>query len=240
MEHPEDIGKNIGKDFEDTVDTLEEDEEEVSDFVRKIPDRSYQIWQRLLIFKWIINMWVVGVPWVFVIAVIGFWNLYVNISWNKWWAEGNFFLMGNTLYIITQALVSIPLMFEIPSLLKFIKPFRVLSLLSAIVYNVMFVASVADFFYIGSAEDKNDFEDEGQFFGDAFLSLFIFYNLVENFPIVFINFGIMIKEATLPFFQLITNKRAPSEKDRIQLSLLDVEDTFLLLANLSNPAYTSR
>ena len=106
-------------------------------------------------------MWVVGVPWLFVIGSIGFWNLYVNISWNKWWAEGNLFLMGNTLYIISQSLVSIPLMFEIPSLLKFIKPFRVLSLFSAIVYNIMFLGSIADFFYIAQAEDKNDFEDEG-------------------------------------------------------------------------------
>ena len=59
---------------------------------------------------------------------------------------------------------------------------------------------IADFFYIAQAEDKNDFEDEGQFFGDVFLSLFIFYNLVENFPILFINSGILLKEASLPFF----------------------------------------
>ena len=42
---------------------------------------------------------------------------------------------------------------------------------------------------------KNNFEDEGQFFGDVFLSLFMFYNLIENFPIVIFNCGIMLKEA---------------------------------------------
>lgn len=72
------------------------------------------------------------------------------------------------------------------------------------------------------------------------LSLFIFYNLVENFPIVIINCGIMLKEALLPFFQLITNARAPSEKDRVQLSLLDIEELILLFVNLANPAYTLR
>jgi len=106
-------------------------------------------------------------------------------------------------------------MFEIPAVLTFIKPFRILSLFSAIVYNIMFIGSIADFFYIGQAEDKSDFEDEGQFFGDVMMSLFIFYNLIENFPIVIINCGIMLKEVSMPFFQLITNRRAPSEKDRI-------------------------
>ena len=194
----------------------------------------------MMVLKWIINMWVVGVPWLVLLGVIMAWNMYVNIFWNKWWAEGNFFLMGNTFYIITQALVSIPLMFEIPLFLKLIKPFRVLSLISAVIYNILFIGSIADFFYIAQAEDKNDFEDEGQFFGDVFLSLFIFYNLVENFPILFINSGILLKEASLPFFQLISNRRAPSYKDRIQIGLFDLEDTFFFFTNIMNPAFVTR
>ena len=163
-----------------------------------------------MVFKWLINLWTVGVPWGFVLLALFGWNMYVNIWWNKWWAEGNLFLMGNTLYIIAQSIVSIPLMFEIPLILRFMKPFRVLSLLSAIAYNILFLGSVADFFYITKAEDKNDFEDEGQFEGDALMALFIFYNLVENFPIIIINSGIILKESLLPFFQLITNQKAPS------------------------------
>lgn len=68
------------------------------------------------------------------------------------------------------------------------------------------------------------------------MSLLIFFNLVENFPINFINFGIILKEASLPFFQLLANKKAPSYKDRIELSLFDLEDMFLLAADWSNPA----
>jgi len=58
-------------------------------------------------------------------------------------------------------MVSVPLVFEIPTLLKFFKPVRVLSLYSAIIYNIMFIGSIADFFYIIDAEDKTNFEDEG-------------------------------------------------------------------------------
>lgn len=190
--------------------------------------------------KWIVNAWAVGAPWCFLLFTIFSWNFYVNIFWNKFWAEGNLFLMGNTFYIWIQALISIPLMFEVPFILKYIKPFRILSLWSAIIYNIMFFGSVADFFYLDEVEDKSDFEDKGQFYGDALLALFIFFNLIENFPIVIINCGIILKEISFPFFQLVSNRRAPSKKDRIQLSLLDIEDLIMLFVNLANPAYTSR
>lgn len=148
FEHPGHIADNMGKDFEDTVDTLEEDEKAVSSYVRKIPDRSRQLWQKLMAVRWILNFNLVGVPWLVTLLAVFVWNLYVNIWWNKWWAEGNFFLMGNSIYIWIQAMVSIPLFFEIPFLLRFIKPFRILSLMSAVIYNIMFLGSVADFFYI--------------------------------------------------------------------------------------------
>ena len=45
-------------------------------------------------------MWVVGVPWIIVLIAIFAWNMFVNIFWNKWWAEGNVFLMANTAYIM--------------------------------------------------------------------------------------------------------------------------------------------
>lgn len=72
------------------------------------------------------------------------------------------------------------------------------------------------------------------------MSLVIFFNIIENFPIIFINLGIMGKEALLPFVQLITNTKAPTEKDRIQLSLFDFEDALFFFANWSNPAYILR
>jgi hypothetical protein len=49
-------------------------------------------------------------------------------------------LMANTIYLFTQSLISLPLMFEIPPVLRFIKPFRVLSLLISIIYNFLFIA----------------------------------------------------------------------------------------------------
>lgn len=198
VEHPDHIPNNIGKDFEDTVETLEEEEKDVEDFVRKAPDRARQVWQKLMVLKWIINLWAVGVPWLFLLFAVLAWNLYVNIFWNKWWAEGNLFLVFNSAYILYQCAITLPLMFEVPMVLRVIKPFRVLSLFSAVAYNILFLGSVLDFFYLADVEEKDLLEDQG--IGDMFMSLVIFFNIVENFPTLFINCGIMLKEILLPFF----------------------------------------
>lgn len=240
FKHPKHIPTNFGLDFEDTVDTIENDIE----WAKEVPPYARQIWQRLMLLKWIINLWVVGVPWCTVLFVIFVWNIYVNIFWNKWWAKGNLFLLGNTAYIIYQSLITLPLMFEIPPLLKLLKPFRILSLLTAVVYNILFLGSIFDFFYLSYEYRDLDPDQmlrwESHGITALFQSVFIFFNLVENFPIVIINLGIIAKEATLPFFQLITNAHAPTREDRIQLSLIDVEDASVFFFHFVDPPYIIR
>jgi hypothetical protein len=126
-------------------------------------------------------------------------------------------------------------MSEGPWILKYIKPVRPLSLASAVIYNILFLGSVADFFYTALAEKKEDLEDGGEI--DMLLCLMIFYNLIENFPIVFINLGIIAKEVELPFYQVIGNVKAPTYKDKIQLSLFDIEETVIFLSHVFNPAW---
>lgn len=109
--------------------------------------------------KWVINAWVVGIPWFIYSAAAVIWNIYFNIDFNKWWAQGNFFLIGNTLYIIIQVLVSAPLMFEIPPVLRHIKPIRMLSIISALIYNTLYFIGLADWFFGLYAEEKDDFDN---------------------------------------------------------------------------------
>lgn len=191
-----------------------------------------------MILKWLLNMWIFAFPWCAIVFVVNVWNLYVNIFWNDYWAQGNVFLMANSAFLVMQSLVSLPLAFEFPPLLRWIKPLRLLSLSGAIVYNVLYLGSVFDFFYLADIEEDDLLEDQG--WGDMFLGLVIFYNLVENFPITIINSGIIIKESILPFFQLVANTKAPDARDRVQLGLLDLEDFALILLNLANPTYIWR
>lgn len=151
-----------------------------------------------MILKWVINLWFIALPWAAVLFVTNVWNLYVNIYWNDYWAEGNFFLMFNSAFLVFQTLISLPLIFEIPPVLRFIKPLRFLSIVWAILYNFFFLTSIFDFLYLTDIEESDLLEDQG--WGDMFMGLVIFYNLVENFPITIVNLGIIVKEATLPFF----------------------------------------
>ena len=64
-----------------------------------------------------------------------------------------------------------------------------------------------------------------------FLQLFIAYNLIECLPNLLVNSTIIIKEFSFPIIQLILNRKAPSENDRIQLGLIDLEDLFLKYLN---------
>jgi len=54
----------------------------------------------LMALKWIINFWLAGVPYLLYCIVSLAYNIFVNIAWNDWWAEGNIFLLANTLYLV--------------------------------------------------------------------------------------------------------------------------------------------
>jgi len=55
--------------------------------------------------------------------------------------------------------MAIPMVFEIGSFIRYIKPLRVINLFSAIAYNCFFVASILDLIFGLYFEDKNDFDD---------------------------------------------------------------------------------
>jgi hypothetical protein len=61
---------------------------------------NLDFWGWVEVFAYIINLWVIAVPW----TILGFLciliNVFLNIDYNKGWAEGNVFLMGNTIYAI--------------------------------------------------------------------------------------------------------------------------------------------
>lgn len=89
----------------------------------------------------------------------------------------------------------------------------------------MYMGAASDLMWLLLAEDKNDFDDP-QGWGDMVLEMMIAYNLVECLPNVLVNIALMMKEFSMPIWQLIINRRAPSDDDRIQISLIDLEDLF--------------
>ena len=65
--------------------------------------------------------------------------------------------------------------------------------------------------------------------------MFIIYNIIINAPIVPMNVLIMLKELQLQVFQLIGDPNSPDPADRLQIGLVDLEDSFWTYLNLINP-----
>lgn len=178
--------------------------------------------------KWIVNLLLIAIPCSLLTIVALVNNLYQNIWNNHFWANGNLYLMWNTFYIFFQAFVSIPVIWEIPTILKYIKPLRWFSIFSALLYNFLYFASICDFFYLLFEEEEQDL--------DVIVALLLFYNIEQNFPVIFINLGIIIKEFTLPFAPLLTQAGLHSKyKLDDNLSLIDFETWAIFLANIFNP-----
>lgn len=56
------------------------------------------IWMFLKIFRWLLNLVFVAIPWGVVAQIFLIWNIWFNIKWNFLWAGGNVFLLINTIY----------------------------------------------------------------------------------------------------------------------------------------------
>ena len=93
--------------------------------------------------RWEINFMMVGNPWLVMAVCMVIYNLVVNIYFARGWAHGNFWLMANTVYLVSQAVMSVPLVYEIPLYLRHFAIFRITSLLSANIYNLVWFTGIA-------------------------------------------------------------------------------------------------
>lgn len=125
-----------------------------SENVSYISEKAKLGWQYLMALKWIVNFWIVGVPYVLYCIFAIVWNLYWNILENKWWAHGNVVLLGSSVYLVVQAIFSMLMMFEMAFIIRWIKPFRLLSLLSAVLYNFLYILFTCDWIYQVFYSDK--------------------------------------------------------------------------------------
>ena len=87
-------------------------------------------------------------------------------------------------------------MFELPTIIRYIKPLRVISVLSALSYNIFFIASLINWLWEIYFADKSYLDDASGPI-DMIINMLIVYNLVLHFPIVPMNAAIIFKEIQL-------------------------------------------
>ena len=81
---------------------------EEEDFGRGLPDYDVErdlgddedIWDYLVYFKYLFNIVFIVCPMAFFEVIFIAYNLFFNIAWNDWWANGNIWLLVNTFYLI--------------------------------------------------------------------------------------------------------------------------------------------
>ena len=188
---------------------IEEEEQIIEDDVIKIEEDleipTYQdadeqdftdFWVWLNYYRWAVNFFMVGLPYLLVASICVAFNLWFNIYLNDWWAEGNIYLMVNSLYSILLVQMSLIVVFEIPILLENIKPLRVFALLSSIAYNIIYAAFAFDVWRLFQLED-GEFTDF-----DILFTFFLLYNLVMNAGNFILSTAIITKEISLEWLQL--------------------------------------
>ena len=170
---------------------------------------------------------VFAVPWTIVGVGLLLFNVDVNITLNRLWAEGNVFLVLNTLYGAHQLFMSIITMFEVERLLKYAKFIRICDLFSAFVYNAAWLYGFGVFMDV-----LYNSSDYGSNLESLTLAMFLGYNLVVTGFVVPINVVIAIKELSMEWIQF--NNPLLVDED-ISLGMHNLWDMFRDVIDLFNP-----
>lgn len=72
------------------------------------------VWAFLQLFKWILNLLFISIPFTFIAQLMLIYNFFFNIEWNQLWAGGNVFLLANTVFQINQTMNSCLIVGETP------------------------------------------------------------------------------------------------------------------------------
>lgn len=99
IQYLEDEAKEMGLDFEQDI---EEEIPSFTDIKDEYDDlggfKLTDFWTWIKYFRFIINALFVGMPFLIFSALSIIWNLVLNIHFNRWWAGGNLYLIGGTLF----------------------------------------------------------------------------------------------------------------------------------------------
>lgn len=201
----EDIGDKIKEEF-DGIGKEFLDDYEVDDMDREITSITKHgfTWGKLqklfIAFRWVINIVIIGFPWLLWSFLLVVYNIVFNAWLNKWWAKGNVWLLFNTYFAIAQAVLSWPLFFEVGIYLRHFYVFRWLSLLNAIIYNTVYLGLLAGWLIQTYTLPEETMEEVGTM--DILLNMFFMYNTIMHCSIVPINAGIILKEIEMEFYEI--------------------------------------
>ena len=173
-------------------------------------------------FQYVLNIVLIVVPLGLVsVAGIGF-NIWVNIAWHDWWAEGNVYLILNTVWMIASSIDAMLISLEYP---KFMRSTRV-GRFAFLFVSVIFLAFYAYFTY--DFIKTLFYPEEGQ--PQEFTTMTILYYLMIGYNLILhagsavINLFIVCKELSLEFFSFLRSDAGSRDTDDISIGFSDQEE----------------
>lgn len=156
----------------------------------------------LVVFRWIINAALIGVPWILISYTGVMWNIVCNVVMNHWWAGGNFWLVGNSIFALLQTLHTWFLVIEWPFYLRHTYAYRWAMSLISIIYSVWIFSDAMG--VIGMDKWETDETYENYDLADMITDMFLAYNVIMHWPIALTGIVIIVKEIEMNIFQLVT------------------------------------
>jgi hypothetical protein len=206
--------KDVEKDIEKDADAVFEDiyPEGKKDL------QNAQWYEYIFYFRWIVNLIFFAMPYFAFSCAMVVVNIVLNIFMNKWWAGGHWLLIFNTFYLITQTVMSWPLIFELPFYLTHLRFFRIFSVMAAWAYSLFYFLTIA--FWIGQLYLNPLAEGEDPQFFDILINMVMAYVIIFNIHIIPVNLAIIVKEISLEIFPPLLKQDKGTNLD-----IQDIEDS---------------
>lgn len=150
-------------------------------------------------FDYILNLFFIVLPYVALSSAAIFYNLGFNVLWNDFWAQGNWWLVTNTLILMITLFVGLLEFLELPIWLHSFHGTRLVTGMFCILYNFIFFIMFLEWYdmlYI--INDKSDYD-----FFTIYLNMFLAYNIAMNWPQTVVNFLILFKELSIEWFRFL-------------------------------------
>ena len=150
-------------------------------------------------YRWYFNFIVFGVPYMGLDILFQVINVWQNITNNKMWAGGNWWLMYNTFVSFFQGICSFLLVAEFPVYILGSKALRAFSFGVAFIYDLFWFFGLLVFLHYNweaHAQNVHAGGDPASMFTtiELLVDLFFAFHLIWNAPIAFMNFIILVKE----------------------------------------------
>ena len=208
----------------------DEVEEGLPEYDSKDLEGDDSVWDWISYYKYLIDIFVIAIPYSIIGLLCVIYNFYFNINWNRKWASGNFWLIGNTVFLLVEYIISLFEAVELPIFMRSFKTLRFFATLFAALYIFLYLCGAFEWYnMLYFVTDKENFD-----FMTVYVNMLLGYNILLHWSVIPVCLFIILKEISMEFFQFL-NPEAGKDDDVVSLNSNDWDTTIWDLLWFINP-----